>query len=68
MNLDILIIALEMIVPFVILIICAKRKDTIERNRRNRIINEFKFEEFNTWEEQNFMKNNKKDKFEHRLM
>lgn len=50
-NLDILIIALELIVPFIILIICAKRKDTIERNRRNEIINNFKFEEFNTWEE-----------------
>lgn len=51
MNLDILIIALEMIVPFVVLIICAWRQDVRERNRRNRIINEFKFEEFNTWED-----------------
>lgn len=51
MNLDILIIALEMIVPFVVLILCAWRQETIKRNRRNRIINEIKFEEFNTWED-----------------
>lgn len=51
MNLDILIIVLEMVVPFVVLLFCGWRQDVRERNRRNRIINEFKFEEFNTWED-----------------
>lgn len=51
MNLDILIIILMMVVPYVIMLCLAKYKDYIERKYRNEIINNFKFEEFNTWED-----------------
>lgn len=49
MNLDILIIALEIIVPFVVLIICAWRQDVRERNRRNEMLKTLF--EFDTWED-----------------
>lgn len=49
MNLDYLIIALELIVPFVIVVVCAWRQETIKRNRRNEIIKTFF--EFDNWED-----------------
>lgn len=50
MNLDILIIGLMLVVPYVIMLCLAKHKNYIERKHRNEIINNFKFEEFNTCE------------------
>lgn len=46
---DFLIIALELIVPFVILVVCAWRQETLKRKHRNEIIKTFF--EFDTWED-----------------
>lgn len=48
-NLDILIIVLEMVVPFVVLVLCSWRQETLKRNRRNEIIKTFF--EFDNWED-----------------
>lgn len=48
---DILIMVLIPVVPYIIAVCLTKHKEMLEIQARNERINNFKFEEFNTWED-----------------